>query len=117
MKDIMDSLKKNLGIEENKSKEDQETIIVPEHSFYEIILMKIYNLDDFIEALRQIEEDKNPIILDLTNFEKNVPEDFSVAGEKLKTFRDKTGGEAILLCKNEKNVIIVTPPEIKLIRK
>lgn len=117
MKDIMDSLKKNLGIEESKSKEDQETIIVPEHSFYEIILMKIYNLDDFIEALRQIEEDKSPIIMDLTNFEKNVPEDFSVAGEKLKTFRDNTGGEAILLCKDDKNVIIVTPPEIKLIRK
>ena len=117
MMDIMDSLKKNLGLEEDRQKEDQETIIVPEHSFYEIILMKINNLDDFIEALRQIEEEKNPIIMDLTNFEKNVPEDFAVAGEKLKTFRDKTGGEAILLCKNSKNVIIVTPPEIKLIRK
>ena len=117
MKDIMDSLKKNLGLEENSEKEDQETIIVPEHSFYEIILMKINNLDDFIEALRQIEEEKNPIIMDLTNFEKNVPEDFNTAGEKLKAFRDNTGGEAILLCKNGKNVIIVTPPEIKLIRK
>ena len=40
-----------------------------------------------------------------------------MAGEKLKTFRDNTGGEAILLCKNGKNVIIITPPEIKLIRK
>lgn len=117
MKDIMDSLKKNLGLEETRQKEDQETIIVPEHSFYEIILTKVNNLDDFIEALRQIEEEKNPIIMDLTNFEKNVPEDFTVAGEKLKAFRDSTGGEAILLCKNGKNVIIVTPPEIKLIRK
>lgn len=117
MKDIMDYLKKNLGMEEGSEKEEQETIIVPEHSFYEIILMKINNLDDFIEALRQIEEEKNPIIMDLSNFEKNVPEDFSIAGEKLKAFRDTTGGEAILLCKNGKNVIIITPPEIKLIRK
>jgi len=117
MKDIMDYLKKNLGMEEGREKEEQETIIVPDHSFYEIILMKINNLDDFIEALRQIEEEKNPIIMDLSNFEKNVPEDFSIAGEKLKAFRDKTGGEAILLCKNGKNVIIITPPEIKLIRK
>ena len=117
MKDIMDYLKKNLGMEEDSDKEEQETIIVPEHSFYEIILMKINNLDDFIDALRQIEEEKNPIIMDLTNFEKNVPEDFSIAGEKLKAFRDKVGGEAILLCKNGKNVIIITPPEIKLIRK
>lgn len=117
MKNIMDSLKKNLGLEETRQKEDQETIIIPEQSFYEIILTKVNNLDDFIDALQQIEEEKNPIIMDLTNFEKNVPEDFQVAGEKLKAFRDSTGGEAILLCKNGKNVIIVTPPEIKLIRK
>lgn len=116
MKDIMDSLKKNLGLEESKQ-EEQETIIIPEQSFYEIILSKVNNLDDFIGALQQIEEEKNPIIMDLTNFEKNVPEDFAMAGEKLKVFRDTTGGEAILLCKNGKNVIIVTPPEIKLIRK
>lgn len=117
MKDIMDSLKKNLGLEEDKNKDEQETIIVPEQTFYEIILMKVNNLDDFLEALQQIEEEKTPVIMDLSNFEKNVPEDFSTAGEKLKSFRDNTGGEAILLCKNGKNVIIVTPPEIKLIRK
>ena len=32
MKDIMDSLKKNLGIEEKNQKENQETIIIPEQS-------------------------------------------------------------------------------------
>ncbi len=118
MKDVMDYLKKNLGLEEQSGdKEEQETIIVPEHSFYEIILSKINNLDDFLEALRQIEEEKYPIIMDLSNFEKDVPEDFKIAGENLKAFREKTGGEAILLCKNDKNVMIVSPPEIKLIRK
>ena len=67
MKDIMDYLKKNLGIDDERvNKEEQETIIVPEHSFYEIILMKIKNLDDFVYALRQIEEEKNPIIMDLS---------------------------------------------------
>ena len=118
MKDLMHYLKKNLGLEEeNEDKEEQETIIVPEHFFYEIILMKTRNLDDFVDALRQIEEEKNPIIMDLTYFERDVPDDFRIAGEKLKAFRDDTGGEAILLCKNGKNVIIITPPEIKLIRK
>lgn len=118
MKDVMDYLKKNLGLEEqSREKEEQETIIIPEQTFYEIILSKINNLDDFLEALRQIEEEKNPIIMDLSNFEKDVPEDFKMAGEKLKAFREKTGGEAILLCRNDKNVMIVTPPEIKLIRK
>jgi len=118
MKDIMDYLKKNLGLEEeNTNKEEQETIIVPEHSFYEIILMKIQNLDDFVDALRLIPEEKTPVIMDLSNFERDTPEDFSTAGEKLKAFRDETGGQSKLLCKNGKNVIIVTPPEIKLIRK
>jgi SepF-like predicted cell division protein (DUF552 family) len=117
MKDIMDYLKKNLGLEDEHTKKEEETIIVPEHSFYEIILMKIKNLDDFIDALRHIEEEKTPIIMDLSHFERDEPEDFTNAGEKLKAFRDKTGGEAILLCKNDKNIIIVTPPEIKLIRK
>nr|WP_243687648.1 hypothetical protein [Methanobacterium formicicum] len=49
--------------------------------------------------------------------EKNSTEDFKLAGEKLKAFRDNHGGEAILLCKNGRNIIIVTPAEIKLIRK
>ena len=117
MKDIMDYLKKNLGLDYVDENKDEETIIVPEHSFYEIILMKINNIDDFVHALHHIVDEKNPIIMDLSNFERDTPEDFSTAGEKLKAFRDDTGGEAILLCKNDKNVIIVTPPEIKLIRK
>lgn len=118
MKDVMDYLKKNLGLEdEDITNNEEEAIIVPEHSFYEIILMKINNLENFIDALQHIQEEKTPVIMDLSNFERDVPEDFSTAGEKLKAFRDNTGGEAILLCKNDKNIIIVTPPEIKLIRK
>ncbi|MEG3224347.1 MAG: hypothetical protein BME94_02175 [Methanobacteriales archaeon Met13] len=118
MKDVMDYLKKNLGMEENEDeKEDTETIIVPEHSFYEIILMKTNTLDDFDYALSQVIEEKNPIIMDMTILEKDSPDDFKIAAEKLKAFRDSKGGEAILLCQNDKSVIIVTPPEIKLIRK
>jgi SepF-like predicted cell division protein (DUF552 family) len=117
MKDVMDILKKNLGMEEEKEEnEDQETIIVPEQTFYEIILMKTKNLDEFDYALSQIIEEKNPIIMDLSLLEKNR-EDFKTAAEKLKSYRDDTGGEAILLCQNGKNVIIITPPQIKLIRK
>lgn len=118
MKDVLDIIKKNIGMDEEKEdKEEQETIIVPEHSFYEIILMKAKSLDDFDFALSQITEEKNPIIMDMSNLERDSPEEFKLAGEKLKAYRDKTGGEAILLCKNGKNIIIITPPEIKLIRK
>jgi SepF-like predicted cell division protein (DUF552 family) len=51
------------------------------------------------------------------SFIEDSPEDFKSVGEKLKEFRDTVGGEAILLCKNGKNVVIITPPEIKLVRK
>jgi SepF-like predicted cell division protein (DUF552 family) len=117
MKDVVDILKKNLGMEDEKEqKDDQETIIVPDQTFYEIILTKPNNLDEFDYALSQITEEKNPIIMDLSLLEKSTP-DFKTAAEKLKSYRDETGGEAILLCQNGKNVIIITPPQIKLIRK
>lgn len=117
MKDVMDYIKKNLGLEEEKEvEEEKEAIIVPEHSFYEIILMKAHGIPDIEDALKQITEEKNPIILDMGFIEDN-PEEFKLVGEKLKDFRDNVGGEAILLCKNGKNVVIITPPEIKLVRK
>lgn len=116
MKEVLDFVKKNLGIEDEEKKEEQETIIVPEHSLYEIILMKAKNLDDMEDALNQIIDEKNPIIMDMSELEIK-PEEFKLAGEKLKQFRQNIGGEAILICKNGKEVIIITPPEIKLIRK
>ena len=117
MKDVMDMIKKNLGMEEERqSEEDKEPIIVPEHSFYEIVLMKANSIPDVEDALSQIKEEKSPIILDMSFIEEKV-DDFKVVGEKLKEFRDNVGGEAILLCKNGKNIVIITPPEIKLVRK
>jgi len=117
MKDVMDYIKKNLGLEEERiEEEEKETIIVPEHSFYEIILMKAQGIPDIEDALKQITEEKNPIILDMGFIEDN-PDEFKLVGQKLKDFRDTIGGEAILLCKNGKSVVIITPPEIKLVRK
>jgi len=117
MKDVMDYIKKNLGLEEEReNKEEQETIIVPEHSFYEIILTKAQGIHDIEDALSQITEEKNPIIMDMSYIDDD-PEEFKLVGGKLKNFRDTVGGEAILLCKNGKKVVIITPPEIKLVRK
>jgi len=117
MKDVVDYIKKNLGLEnEREEEEEKETIIVPEHSFYEIILMKAQGIHDIDDALNQITEEKNPIIIDMGYIDDN-PDEFMMIGEKLKDFRENVGGEAILLCKSGKNVVIITPPEIKLVRK
>jgi SepF-like predicted cell division protein (DUF552 family) len=53
----------------------------------------------------------------MSYLENELPEDYQLAGEKIKDLRQKIGVEVILLCKNGKNVLIITPPEIKLIRK
>lgn len=117
MKDVVDYIKKNLGLESDTAEEEEkETIIVPEHSFYEIILMKAQGIHDIDDALNQITEEKNPIIIDMGYIDNN-PDEFKMVGEKLKNFRETVGGEAILLCKSGKNVVIITPPEIKLVRK
>jgi SepF-like predicted cell division protein (DUF552 family) len=117
MKDVMSFLKKNLGLEEEKPVEEEETIIVPEHSLYEIVMMKAKTIEDIEFAINQIIDEKNPVILDVGHLEIDTHNDFKLVGEKLKEFREEFGGQAILLCKNGKNVIIITPPEIKLVRK
>jgi SepF-like predicted cell division protein (DUF552 family) len=118
MKDVVDFVKKNLGLDEDQDdKSEQETIIVPEHSFYEIVLMKAKTLEDFDFVISQITEEKNPIILDMSQLENDNNQDFQIAGEKLKNLREINGVEVILLCKNGKNVIIITPPEIKLVKR
>ncbi len=117
MKDVVSYIKKNLGLESDiEEEEEKETIIVPEHSFYEIILMKAQGIHDIDDALNQITEEKNPIIIDM-GYIDDSPDEFKMVGEKLKDFRETVGGEAILLCKSGKNVVIITPPEIKLVRK
>ncbi|MDI3484412.1 MAG: hypothetical protein PWQ74_999 [Methanobacteriaceae archaeon] len=117
MRDVINFLKETMGLDEEEEKEETETIIVPEHSFYEIILMKAKNLEDIDDVIVQITEEKNPVILDLSRLKTESLEDFKIAGEKLKNLRETEKAEAILLCKNEKEIIIITPPEIKLIKK
>jgi SepF-like predicted cell division protein (DUF552 family) len=78
--------------------------------------MKAQGIHDIDDALNQINEEKNPIIIDMGYIDDN-PDEFMMVGEKLKNFRETVGGEAILLCKSGKNVVIITPPEIKLVRK
>ena len=52
MRDILEMLKKSVGLDEEvRESEETETIIVPEHSFYEIILLRAGSLGDVEDAL------------------------------------------------------------------
>lgn len=126
-----DNLKKSLGFEEDdfgsaygigdfaeEDFEDEFTSISPEQTFYEIILIRPKSVDDMDYVFDQIVEENNPVILDLKFIEKQSEKDFRQAGEILKLLRHQYGAEAILLSQSEdKNLIIVTPSRVKLIRK
>ena len=130
-----DNLKKSLGFEEDdfgsaygisdyESEEEDEffeeefTTISPEQTFYEIVLIRPKSVDDMDYIFDQIVEENNPVILDLKFLEKQSEKDFRQAGEILKLLRHQYGAEAILLSQAEdKNLIIVTPSRVKLVRK
>ena len=130
-----DNLKKSLGFEEENfgsaygvgdygddiqflDDEDEFTSISPEQTFYEIILIRPKSVDDMDYVFDQIVEENNPVILDLKFLEKQSEKDFRQAGEILKLLRGQYGAEAILLSQAEdKNLIIVTPSRVKLVRK
>lgn len=127
-----DNLKKSLGFEEDDFGtaygisdygeedffEDEFTTISPEQTFYEIVLIRPKSVDDMDYIFDQIVEENNPVILDLKFLEKQSEKDFRQAGEILKLLRHQYGAEAILLAQaEEKNLIIVTPSRVKLVRK
>lgn len=126
-----DNLKKSLGFEEDNfgsaygisdygedEFEDEFMTISPEQTFYEIILIRPKSVDDMDYVFDQIVEENNPVILDLKFLEKQSNRDFRQAGEILKLLRNQYGAEAILLSQtDDKNLIIVTPARVKLVRK
>ncbi len=127
-----DNLKKSLGFEEGEygggytfddfNQDDQffEEFdpISPEQSFYEIILIKPKSVDDMDYIFDQVVEENNPVIMDLSFMEKKGANEFKQAGERLKLLRQQYNAEAILLAQAEdKNLIIVTPSRVKLVRK
>ena len=127
-----DNLKKSLGFEEDdfgsaygisdygedEFFEEEFTSISPEQTFYEIVLIRPKSVDDMDYIFDQVVEENNPVILDLKFLEKQSQKDFRQAGEILKILRHQYGAEAILLSQSEdKNLIIVTPSRVKLVRK
>jgi SepF-like predicted cell division protein (DUF552 family) len=124
---FIDTLKRSLGFDEESRgpvsdyAEDlleNDFYIAPEQPFYEIILIRPRTVDDMDYVFDQIIEENNPVIVDLGFLENEGPDPFQMAGEKIKILRKEHKAEAISLCKgSEKNMIILTPSRIKIIKK
>lgn len=92
--------------------------IIPEQSFYEIVLMRPRTIDDVNYVVDQVIEEKNPVILDLSFLENESPANFKLAGEKIKQMRTRYGAQALLLSRSsEKNLIILSPKKVRLVKK
>lgn len=97
---------------------DDFDVIIPEQSFYEIVLIRPKSIDDVNYIVDQVIEEKNPVIVDLSFLERESPANFKLAGDKIKQMRSRYGAQALLLARLEdKNLIIISPKKVKLINK
>ena len=93
-------------------------VIIPEQSFYEIVLIRPKSIDDINYVVDQVIEEKNPVILDLSFLEKESAPNFKLAGDKIKQMRNQYGAQALLLARSEeKNLIIISPKKVKVVNK
>ena len=131
----IDIVKKSLGFEVDEDSRHQKRNVspnrsyssrpsprqnpnIPESSFYEIVLIRPKTIDDINYVVDQILEEKNPVILDLSFLESESPANFKLAGDKIKQMRSRYGAQALLLSRNsEKNLIILSPKKVKLVKK
>lgn len=92
--------------------------IIPEQPFYEIVLIRPKTIDDINYVVDQVLEEKNPVILDLSFLESESPANFKLAGDKIKQMRSRYGAQALLLSRSsEKNLIILSPKKVALVKK
>ena len=97
---------------------DEYEVIIPEQSFYEIVLIRPKTLDDINYVVDQVVEERNPVILDLSFLEKESAPNYKLAGDKIKQMRAKHGAQALLLSRTEdKNLIIISPKKVKIVNK
>ncbi|MDR0900491.1 MAG: cell division protein SepF [Methanobrevibacter sp.] len=125
---FIDTMKRSLGFDDDRKEPvtsdyaeeilDNDFYISPEQPFYEIILIRPKSMDDMDYIFDQIIEERNPVIVDLGYLENEGLESYKMAGEKIKILREEHKAEAILLAKsNDKNMLIITPSRIKIIKK
>ena len=93
-------------------------VIIPESSFYEIVLIRPKTIDDVNYIVDQVREEKNPVIVDLSFLEKESAPNFKLAGDKINHLRERHEVQVLLLSRSEdKNMIIISPKKVKIVNK
>ena len=82
------------------------------------MLLRPKNIDDINYIIDQIIEEKNPVIVDFAFLRKESPANFKLASDKIKDMRKDFGVEAFLLANTEdKNLVIISPENVKITKK
>ena len=98
--------------------QDKILIIIIPVLVLDRILIRPRTIDDINYVVDQVIEEKNPVILDLSFLESESPANFKLAGDKIKQMRTRYGAQALLLSRtSEKNLIILSPKKVKLVKK
>lgn len=93
-------------------------VIVPEQTYYEIVLIRPKTIDDINYIVDQVLGERNPVIVDLSFLEKESIPNFRLAGDKINLMRSKYDAQAVLLERNEdKHLIIISPKKVKVLNK
>ena len=97
---------------------DEFEVIIPEQSFYEIVLIRPKTIDDINYVVDQVVEEQNPVIVDLSFLQKESTHNYKLAADKINQMRSKFGAQSLLLTHSEeKHMIIISPRKVKLLIK
>lgn len=96
---------------------DDDYLIEPEKSSIDMIrLIKVKSLKELSDQLDNVIKTGVPAIIDLKYIQERRVSEFKQVGSTFKAFKSATNANIVLLGAT-KNVIVVTPPEIRLLKQ
>lgn len=97
--------------------DDDDTLIEPEKSNIDMIkLIKAKSLKELSNELDNVERTGVPAIIDLKYIQERRVSEFKQLGSTFKAFKSATNANIVLLGAT-KNVIVVTPADIRLLKQ
>lgn len=97
--------------------DDDISLIEPEKSAVDMIrLIKVRTIHELSEELENVNKTGVPAIIDLKYIQERRVSEFKKLGSTLKAFKSATNANVVLLG-STKNVIVVTPEDIRILKE
>ncbi|WP_323736826.1 hypothetical protein PXD04_02345 [Methanosphaera sp. ISO3-F5] len=97
--------------------DSDDVLIEPEKSSIDMIrLIKVKSLKELSVALDNVTKTGVPAIIDLKYIQERRVSEFKQVGSTFKTFKSATNANVVLLGAT-KNVVVVTPQDIRLVKQ